>query len=156
MGHGPAKWRSLPASSKSILKSKLAKSKLSFHPLINIYIKGAPTSPRLTCSAVKIHKFIMACKFCNDFDALSYSGGFLVDFSDLQENCRFCSLLRRLLRHFAPSIDDQLKPFLHIDQQEDNVIYVEVAVNDPLEAPGSPKTSAMFYVYNPSSVYPYD
>ena len=98
----------------------------------------------------------MACKFCNDFDALSCSGGFLVDFSDLQENCRFCSLLRRLLRHFAPSIDDQQKPFLHIDQQEDNVIYVEVAVNDPLEAPGSPKTSAMFYVYNPSSVYPYD
>ena len=93
----------------------------------------------------------MACKFCNSFDPRGYEEGFLINLSDLQENCRFCSLLRSLARHFALYKEDGLlKPFLRIDRQEGNVVNVELVVDDPANGPGSLETSANFYVYNTS------
>ena len=153
MGHKVVKWRFYPASTKSNPQIKISQIQTQFHPHRNI--RRASTS---ACLNFFNCQFItMTCKFCNDLDARSHSGGFLVDFSDLQESCRFCLLLRRLVRHFAPSIDaGQLKSFPPVDQQGDDVIDVEVAAKGPLEGPGSPTTSALFYLYNPSSSYPCD
>lgn len=103
------------------------------------------------------YSLVMPCEFCNDFHTRSHNGGLLVDFSNLRQNCKFCSLLRKLVDHFAPSIEnDYLKPFLRIDQQDDGVVDVEVAGNDPLKTFGSAVPSTLFYLYNPSSLYPFD
>jgi len=93
----------------------------------------------------------MSCKFCNSLDPRGSEEGFLVNISDLKESCRYCSLLRSLARHFAPYQEDGLlKPFLRIDLQEGNVVNVELAVEDLANGPGSLKTLANFFVYNPS------
>ena len=94
----------------------------------------------------------MTCKSYHDLDPRNDDGGFLVNLSDLQESCRYCSLLRRLVRHFAPSVEvGKQDLFLHIDQQVDHVIDVEVAASDAVQGQGSATTAAVFYTYNPSS-----
>lgn len=93
----------------------------------------------------------MSCKFCNNFDPRGYEEGFLVNLADLQESCKFCSLLRSLASHFAPYKEDGLlNPFLRIDRQEGNVVNVELMVENPANGPGSLETLANFFVYNPS------
>ncbi len=93
----------------------------------------------------------MACKFCNNFDPRGLEASLSIALSDLQESCRYCSLLRSLVRHFAPRVEDTLlKPFLFIDLQEGNAANVEVAGNYPHNGAGSFGTSAVFHVYNPS------
>lgn len=96
----------------------------------------------------------MACKYCHDLNSRNDKSAFLVKLSDLQESCRFCSLLKSFVYHFLPSAkDNDLVPFLRIDQQADDIIDVEVAVDNPIgwSKSNSAATVRFFYIYNPTS-----
>ena len=84
------------------------------------------------------------CTYCHNFDphdvTQSTAGtkeeqlSINISLSDLQINCIYCSLLRRMVLHFAPGIEQSHeKPFLRLDLDESCAASAEVMGRDPKE-----------------------
>ncbi|KAF8847169.1 HET-domain-containing protein [Acephala macrosclerotiorum] len=88
----------------------------------------------------------MPCKTCKNLDLRGYKEGFILKLADIQETCKYCSLLLSLVQHFAPNADhDKTKGMLRIDLQHCAATNVEIisATDDY----GSWDTLASLWVY---------
>jgi hypothetical protein len=88
----------------------------------------------------------MLCKACKNLDLRGHEEGFMLELADIQETCKYCSLLLSLVQHFAPSADyDKTKGMLCIDLQHCAAMNVEIisAIDDY----GSSDTVANLWVY---------
>ena len=88
----------------------------------------------------------MPCESCKNLDLRGHEEGFILKLADIQETCKYCSLLLSLVQHFAPNADrDKAKGMLRIDLQHCTATNVEImsATDDY----GSSDTLATLWVY---------
>jgi hypothetical protein len=88
----------------------------------------------------------MPCESCKNLDLRGQEEGFILKLADIQETCKYCSLLLSLVQHFAPNADhDKTKGMLRIDLQHCTATNVEImsATDDY----GSSDTLATLWVY---------
>ncbi|KAH6664626.1 heterokaryon incompatibility protein-domain-containing protein [Halenospora varia] len=86
------------------------------------------------------------CQSCNNLDMRGHEEGFILKLANIQETCKYCSLLLSLVHHFAPSADnEETKGMLRIDLQHCTATNVEImsATDDH----GSSNTLATLWVY---------
>jgi len=88
----------------------------------------------------------MPCESCKNLDLRGIEEGFILKLADIQETCKYCSLLLSLVQHFAPNADhDKTKGMLRIDLHDCAATNVEImsAADDY----GSSATLANLWVY---------
>jgi hypothetical protein len=100
------------------------------------------------------------CGYCNNLDPRDHKEtkkgpngeqlSLRIPFLRLGENCRHCSLLRNMVLHFAPGVEEDSKDSsVLLDLEEGNAANVEVS-NTNLEL--EEDTVSLFYMYAENKV----
>ena len=71
--------------------------------------------------------------------------------SDIQANCTYCSLLQRMMLHFAPRIEQYEKPTLRLNLEESCAVLAEFMGIDP-KGDQSIASIVRFYFYTQEEV----
>jgi hypothetical protein len=88
----------------------------------------------------------MPCESCKNLDLRGHEEGFILKLADIQETCKYCSLLLSLVQHFAPNADhDKTKGMLRIDLRDCAATNVEIM--SAFDDYGSLVTVANLWVY---------
>lgn len=94
----------------------------------------------------------MPCEFCKNLDLRGHEEGFILKLADIQETCKYCSLLLSLVQHFAPNADhDKKKGMLRIDLQ--NCTATNVEIMSASDDYGFLDTLATLWVYRRLGTY---
>ena len=96
----------------------------------------------------------MPCEFCKNLDLRGHEKDLVLKLADIQETCKYCSLLLSLVQHFAPNANhDKTKGMLRIDPQYCSATNVEIMA--ATDTSGVWDTLATIWVYRTLGMWPY-